>query len=524
VRGRSHRHTLPHHSARHGYDEFVLADFSEFDGLVDVFQDHVADALLEADLRLPPQAVVSLGRMPAGGEVAATRGMNVTQRTIARFGPHLLPLLVVVGLTVAVRLAWVAIIHARPISDYAFYYQTAGGLAAGHGYAILGHPTAFFPVGYPAFLAALFALFGTSLTTLKVANVALWALTAALAYVLGVQLGGRRVGLIGGLIVALYPDYVIYSSLAASENLFVPLLLGACCALAGGPARRPSARRAALAGALLGLAILVRSTALLVPLLAALIIWLGWRSRRGALAALCVVAAAACVVAPWAVRNALVMGAPAVSTNGGYTLWIGLNSRATGGVDVQGGGQPWPITTVHAEVSSDATDTGRALHFIVDDPGRFVGLVPAKLAALLAPDSAAVAANLKRPVGPIKAYAGARVLPSYRWRRPSGLEARLLGDLQRFHIALAALHYTYLALGAAGVALGLLRRRPAALWIAVLMGFWIVFNVTLIHGQPRFLLSVSPLLAPAIGLLATAAAAKLVMLGHRYRVAPSVLG
>ncbi len=140
------------------------------------------------------------------------------------------------------------------------------------------------------------------------------------------------------------------------------------------------------------------------------------------------------------------------------------------------------------------------------------------------PDSAAVAANLKRPVGPIKAYAGANVLPRYRWRHPSGLEARLLDDLQRLHGALAALHYTFLALGAAGVALGLLRRRPAALWMAVMIGFWIVFNGTLIHGQPRFLMSVSPLLAPAIGLLATTAAAKLVVLERRYRVAPSVPG
>jgi 4-amino-4-deoxy-L-arabinose transferase-like glycosyltransferase len=449
----------------------------------------------------------------------------VTQRTIARLRPHLLPLLAVVGLAGAVRLAWVATIHAPPVSDYLFYYQTAAGLTAGHGYAILGHPTAFFPVGYPAFLAALFALFGTSLATLKAANVALWALAAALAYVLGVQLGGRRVGLVGGLIVALYPDYVIYSSLAASENLFVPLLLGACCALAGGVARRPSARRAALAGALLGLAILVRSTALLVPLLAALVIWLGWRSRRGALAALCVVAAAACVVVPWVVRNALVLGAPTVSTNGGYTLWIGLNPRASGGADVHGGAGPWPITTAREETSSDATDTGRALRFIVHDPGRFVGLVPAKLAALLEPDSAAVTANLRRPVGPIKAYHDGRVLPSYRLRRPSGLEARLLDYLQRFHTALAALHYAYLALGAAGLALGLVRRRPAALWIAVVLGFWIVFNATLIHGQPRFMLSVSPLLAPAIGLLATGAAAKLVVvLKRRYRVAPSAPG
>ncbi|MGO8684093.1 MAG: ArnT family glycosyltransferase [Thermoleophilia bacterium] len=418
-----------------------------------------------------------------------------------------------------VRLAWVATIHAVPVSDYLFYYQTGVGLAAGHGYTILGHPTAFFPVGYPAFLAGLFTLFGTSLAVFKAANVVLWMLTAGLAYGLGVQLGGRRVGLIGGLLVALYPDYVIYSSLAASENLFIPLLLGALYVLAGGVRWRPSLRRAVLAGVLFGLAILVRSTALLVPLLVALVIWLGWRSRRGALAGLCVMAAAACVVVPWVVRNAVVMGDATVSTNGGYTLLIGLNPRASGGVRVHGGTPLWPISTVRAETTSDATGMTYALHFIVHDSGHFVRLVPAKLAALFAPDTAALAANRFRAVGPIRAYHSGRVLPVYRVRRMSGLETSVLNDLRRSHVALAAVHYVYLALGVAGIILGLALRRRAALWIAIVFGFWVLFNGILIHGQPRFLLSVSPLLAPAIGLLAVGTVGELGALRHgRHRL------
>lgn len=419
------------------------------------------------------------------------------------------------GLAGLIRLAWVATIHAVPVSDYLFYYQTGASLAAGHGYTILGHPTAFFPVGYPAFLAGLFTLFGTSLAVFKAANVVLWMLTAGLAYGLGVQLGGRRVGLIGGLLVALYPDYVIYSSLAASENLFIPLLLAALYVLAGGVRWRPSLCRAVLAGVFFGLAILVRSTALLVPLLAALVIWLGWRSRRGALVGLCVIAAAACVVAPWVIRNAVVMGDATVSTNGGYTLLIGLNPRASGGVRVRGGTPPWPIGTVRSETSSDTTDTASALHFIVHDPGRLVGLVPAKLAALFAPDNAALAANRLRTVGPIRAYHAGRVLPVYRVRHMSALEASVLNHLRRSHAVLAVIHYAYLVLGAAGLVLGLGLRRRVALWAAIVIGFWILFNGILIHGQPRFLLSVSPLLAPAIGLLAVSTIGQLGALRHK---------
>jgi len=121
---------------------------------------------------------------------------------------HLAPALAVVAVSVAARGAWVTIVHAHPVSDYLFYYESAVSLATGHGYSILGHPTAFFPVGYPAFLTGLFAALGPSLRVVSVSGVVLWTLAALFAYLLGVELRGRVTGVIAGLLVALAPDFL----------------------------------------------------------------------------------------------------------------------------------------------------------------------------------------------------------------------------------------------------------------------------------------------------------------------------
>ena len=166
------------------------------------------------------------------------------------------------------RLVWVAIVRAQPVSDFLFYYRGAVNIAGGDGYSIRDHATAFFPVGYPAFLGAIFKVAGTDIAVMKLANVALWVVAAVLAYLLGKQVGGSRAtGLVAGLIVALYPEYLVYSALGASENLMVPLLLATVVVLAGSRPGSMSARRGAAVGALLGAAVLVRSTALPLPLI-----------------------------------------------------------------------------------------------------------------------------------------------------------------------------------------------------------------------------------------------------------------
>ena len=86
--------------------------------------------------------------------------------------------------------------HGGSTSDSYFYYLSARSISEGHGYSIMSHPTAFFPVGWPAFLAGLFLITGPSFAAVKALNLLLWALSAGLAYALGRRLSGRAVGLV----------------------------------------------------------------------------------------------------------------------------------------------------------------------------------------------------------------------------------------------------------------------------------------------------------------------------------------
>ena len=416
---------------------------------------------------------------------------------------NIVGLAAVIAVSLGVRGAWVAVVHALPVSDFLFYYLGAASIAAGHGYSILGHPTSFFPIGYPAFLALLFTLFGTSLTVVRVSGVLLWTLSAGLAYLLGLRLGkGLAPALIGGLIVALYPDFVMLTGLAASENLMVPLLLGVSLLLSYTAPGRISVRTAALAGVLLGASLLVRSTAILFVPLVALVIVVAGRDRRRVLAAIALLATCAAVVLPWVVRNWAVMGTADISTNGGYTLFLGLNSRATGGTGVRGYHHAWPIQSVRSEVAANSELTHRALDWALHHPLGVVRLMPKKAYFLFHWTPGQLLSNFRAQPGGVTGAIMQRSL--------TGSERALFRWLTAEEGVFAWIQYVFLVVASAGLVLALLRKLPAALWVALTFAYWIIFHVTLIHGQARFLKSVTPLLAPFAGYALVAAATWLV--------------
>ena len=83
--------------------------------------------------------------------------------------PHFVPACFVVF--VGLRLLSVICLDTTPTSDAAWYFERAVGLANGAGYSEGGLPTAFWPIGYPGILSALFALFGSKVIVGQLANV-----------------------------------------------------------------------------------------------------------------------------------------------------------------------------------------------------------------------------------------------------------------------------------------------------------------------------------------------------------------
>jgi hypothetical protein len=286
--------------------------------------------------------------------------------------------------------------------------------------------------------------------------------------------------------------------------LFIPLLLGACLLLVTEDGRRsedgdtpedgrtPSLRRAALAGMLLGLAVLVRSTAALLPLVIPLWLLLRRPARESWRAAATMTAASVLVLAPWALRNAVVVHSFGLSTNGGYTIYQGANPHAKGPGDAYG--KRWGIRSVATETHQNSTLLQKSASYVVHHPLDWLGLVPAKFHYLMIWKPGPLQNVLVGQRGNDPRYGGYE-------RHLSGAEATLVkGSLN--HLWLYKVwHYSYWVFGGIALVLATRKRLPGAGLALLLVGFWIVFHVTLVHGESRYMLSVTPLVAPALGWL-----------------------
>lgn len=236
------------------------------------------------------------------------------------------------ALALGVRVAVVLLLPQQAVSDGEWYMVRAAEMARGMGYQEAGHPTAFWPVGYPALIAGSMLLFGPSpfgpiLLNLLAAAVILGAIVL-LARALGAGALATRIAL---LLYALYPAHIAYVGQPCSETASSAVGMAAFVLLIVG-----RKRRAALLGTgmLFGVATLMRAQMMLFPagaIVALMLTFRDFRWREGMRAALLVHVALAATVLPWSLRNAQQMGAfVPVSTNGGIALFYGANDRATG--------------------------------------------------------------------------------------------------------------------------------------------------------------------------------------------------
>lgn len=263
---------------------------------------------------------------------AATTPTTIVQRWTLWFETDRRVVAALFALMLLARVALLVLLPQQAMSDGEWYMVRAAEMARGMGYQEAGHPTAFWPVGYPALLAASLWLFGPGLLGPLLVNLVAAAVILAAMLVLGRALGVGPLALrIAALLYALYPAHIAYAGQPCSETASTAMAMVAFTLLV---VRRD--RRAALlgAGVLFGLATLMRAQMLLFPagVIVAMLIALrdfGW--RKGVRAAVLVHLALAATVLPWTIRNYQQMGSVIpVSTNGGVALFYGANDRATG--------------------------------------------------------------------------------------------------------------------------------------------------------------------------------------------------
>ena len=294
---------------------------------------------------------------------------------------------ILLALALACRLVAVELAaETMPTIDAADYERHAMSLSEGRGYpestlAAGGGPSALRPPAYPYLLAGVYALTGGELVWTRILQAFLGTLTAGLIGLVARLIWGRRAALAALAVAALYPPLVLLGTALLSENLYLPLMLGALAAVLAARDSPHRYRWALLAGVLAGLSILTRQNGalLLLPLLLAVAAaGGGWRSRRALGPALALLAAAVVVVLPWTIRNAVVLERfVPVATQSGVLLSGTYNDDARGDRTFPAAWRPPSGVEAFAllfarrdlsEAELDAELRSRSTDYIVDHP------------------------------------------------------------------------------------------------------------------------------------------------------------
>ena len=282
---------------------------------------------------------------------------------------------------VALRAVLIFFVPIEMGSDASWYFSRAVSIATGDGYSEGGYPTAYWPVGYPGFLGALFYLFGQDQLVGQIANL----LMAAATFFLQLELTRRifrseAAARLGVLLLTIYPNHVAYTSFILTEIYFTFLLLLGVYLYVS----RRGWIWVLVSGVIFGLATLTKPQIVFLPGLLVLFRVFDREEkdnlREYLVKGFTIYLVMAAVLVPWAVRNSQVFGELVlISTNGGATLLTGNNPSADGGYVENDPLVAQRNFSVWDQVESDRRAKKLALDWIKKYPGRFVELIPLKI-------------------------------------------------------------------------------------------------------------------------------------------------
>jgi 4-amino-4-deoxy-L-arabinose transferase-like glycosyltransferase len=389
---------------------------------------------------------------------------------------HTQLLVLILLLAAVLRLLWIIIMPTKPVSDFGEFDRIAASVATGQGYVSAdGNPTTYRPPGYPLFLAGIYAVFGHNGLAARLTNVLLGVVTCFLTYLIAAQLFGPQIGLLAALIVAGFPSHILYGNLLATENLFIPLLLGAIAAFLQAIRQQATHRGyLILAGVLLGLATLVRPAAVLMPIVWGIVLLGRGIGVKHTLATISLVGGViVAIIAPWTVRNAIVADKfIPVASEGGITFLAGHNERATEGhYSLEGPAFDELFAVERTEADLDAYAYKLAFRFIRNHPRTEIALLARKFYHFFKDDVSGVNWN---------AQSATRSFP--RW-----LMFGSKGVAQAFYGTVAVLAILSL----------LFRPFPGDGWHTLLYALFIYWTAIhlMFYGKDRFRLPLMPVFA-----------------------------
>lgn len=165
-----------------------------------------------------------------GTGLGVGRGLGVAVGFFIYRGLHRLQLpeskyfywLVLAVLTLLPRIVWVLTIDTTPVSDFQLYNDYAINVSHGD---FKSYPESYplfpFKFGYPLILGAIYRFSGQSLMAAKLFNILISLLVAFIIYRASAKLFNEKAGRAAGIIFGLWPAQIMYTSVLASEHVFI---------------------------------------------------------------------------------------------------------------------------------------------------------------------------------------------------------------------------------------------------------------------------------------------------------------
>jgi 4-amino-4-deoxy-L-arabinose transferase-like glycosyltransferase len=301
---------------------------------------------------------------------------------------------------VVLRVLWAWQYPAPQRSDQATYFALARGLVENHRYGFPNGGLAYWPPGFPLFLAFWFFLLGFKPWVPLLANVCLFGGTLVAVERLARRIGGSSAARLATLLLVPWPTMVMIVGFAGKELLVVFLL---CLVLLTFSSAMESVGQGTsfalvgVTGLLLGAMSLTQPSFMLFAFV--LIVYDYIRNQdllRAGIRGLVAVAVLSAVILPWTLRNHRVLGEwVPISTNGGDVFYRANNPLATGGYTPKG---EQSLDSLN-EVSRGKVGFRLGKDWIRQHPGEFLGLALRKQILFLGDDAQGAFETLKRGLG-----------------------------------------------------------------------------------------------------------------------------
>jgi 4-amino-4-deoxy-L-arabinose transferase-like glycosyltransferase len=320
----------------------------------------------------------------------------------------------IVGL--CLRLAWILKFPTPPKSDHLAYFQIATSMAQGH----TGNG-AFWPPGFPLFLAPFFAMFGAHLWVAHLCALLLFMATYLLTYALAEQALGGLASRIAPMLIAVWPGYFTMAGINCKEGLLAVLVPATVLLVWKSSSQTPQSadchakvRWGLLfaAGVCMGLASLTQPGYMLFPLVVFAIETLRGTKIVGSIGHTIVFSIALVVtILPWTYRNYLVFHRiVAVSTNGGSVFYRANNPLADANYSAEG-----EIPLPKDEFAADKIGYQLADEWIKQHPIAFASLMVRKQLVFLGDDALGAYETLKRDQHPGRFYSVIKAISNLFW-------------------------------------------------------------------------------------------------------------